>query len=80
MVEAGGADKIILRQAADRMGREGNFAMVEAGSEVGVMSLLVGQPGQDIDKTHGLVKIAELEAPANAACFVDQLPGGYLRE
>lgn len=62
------------------MSSENHVTIVEAGTEIGVMTLLVGNPGQGINKGHGSHKPLEFEPAVYAFEIQTYVPTGYLAE
>src|SRR5947209_2452414 len=74
----GGADEVVHRDAAGRMRREADDAMIEADRQVGMMVLDVAHPGERVDEGHGLEPALEGEALLDRA--VGLAPAAHLRE
>src|SRR5271166_479190 len=55
----GGADEVVLRQAADGMRAELDQALVVADLQVRMVVFAMRNPRQGIDERHGLVIVAE---------------------
>jgi hypothetical protein len=60
-VDPGGADEVVQGQAADTVGAEFNPAGIVVNDHLGMVVLLVGNHGDDINKRHGFVIVFEFE-------------------
>jgi hypothetical protein len=73
-VDLGRADKVVLGQALDGVGRVAHQAAPPADLEIRVMVLRVGDPRDCVDEPHRLVKSLELELAPDLRGVVVQAP------
>src|SRR5690348_16178176 len=59
-IELRGADEVVLREAADRVGHVRDAALVVAHQHVGVVVLAMGDPRRGVHERHGLEVVPEL--------------------
>src|SRR5260370_42268671 len=75
-IDLGGADKIVLGQALDAVGREGDAAVVVADFEVRMVVLDVGYMCERVHEAHRAIEVFERELAADGAGILRQSPSG----
>ncbi len=77
-VDLGGADEVVLTQAADGVGPVRDLATGVRDLEIGVVIFAVRHPGERVHERHRLVEVLELEGPDELRAL--HLPARHLFE